>query len=300
MSVQRTLRALPLGLVGILSIACAEAMQPPPREPGSGRTIPAASLPADRTPFSADDRERIHQVDPWVARAAQAWHVDPDLIRAVIWVESRFAPRAKSPAGARGLMQLMPQTAAALAQRLGRGHPNPYDPEFNIDAGTFYLRELIARYHGEVELALAAYNAGPANVDRWRREGGLPPRSVEYVALVLRAKDRFEALWSTPQTRPVASPATVVARAAAAAPQPRSSIVVPEPPAAQPRHPAPAVTDDGTPVRYDLDRVESNYQPVVDDPPLDETPAPRTELPERSPRGRDVDVPTGIGVLPSL
>lgn len=283
-------RAVSLAIVGILSIGCAQVTEPPPRIPGSGRTV--VRLPADRTPFSADDRERIHQVDRWVARAAQTWHVDPDLVRAVIWVESRFAPKAKSPAGARGLMQLMPQTASALAQRLGRARPNPYDPEFNIDAGTYYLHELIARYDGEVELALAAYNAGPGNVDRWRREGGLPPHSLEYVALVLRAKQRFETLWTTPQTRPVAPANTMMARAPA--PRPRAPIVVPDPPARR----QPDVTEDGTPVRYDLDRVESEYRPPAEDPPLAETPAPRErhvrELPDVD------DAPTGIGVLPSL
>ena len=271
-----------LATVGILSIGCSVLSGPPPRAPGSATAVAPAPSPEALAAFSLEERERIAIVDPWVTKAAQRYAIDPDLIRGVIWVESRFQQRAKSPAGARGLMQLMPQTATGLAQQLQWARPNPYDPEFNITAGSFYLHSLLARYHGDETLALAAYNAGPGNVDRWGH-AGLPPHSREYVRLVLQAKARFEAAREQPQ-----SPArdTVLVKAERPAPPP---IVIPEPPPA-------AVTEDGTPVRYDLDRIETRYESHAEDPPMGETPT-------YSDRDEAIEVPepvVGIGVLPSV
>lgn len=104
-----------------------------------------------------------------IQQQAAAKHLDPALVAAVIYAESKFDPRT-SPAGAEGLMQLMPQTAEFLARRSGGISFHVSDlgkPRVNIAYGTYLLRYLIDHYGGNVRLALAAYNAGITNVDRW-------------------------------------------------------------------------------------------------------------------------------------
>jgi soluble lytic murein transglycosylase-like protein len=115
--------------------------------------------------------------DPIIESAAIRHAVDARIVKAVIQVESAFQPRARSPKGAMGLMQLMPKTARQYQAR------NPYDPHSNIEAGTRYLRQLLNEF--ELPLALAAYNAGESAV---RRFGGIPPyaETQAYVAKVLR------------------------------------------------------------------------------------------------------------------
>ena len=157
-------------------------------DPAGPTTDPSAVL-AD---FSADEQERILAVQGIVEQAASEHELDPSLINAMIWVESRFQPRAKSPAGARGLMQLMPATAAYLAKRMGEHNARAYDPEFNIRAGSLYLAQMLDKF-GDERLAVAAYHAGPGNVKRWVEAGeAFPDYSDAYVAKVMDARARFE------------------------------------------------------------------------------------------------------------
>jgi soluble lytic murein transglycosylase-like protein len=102
----------------------------------------------------------------FIAASAQTHGVAPELVASVIAVESNFNPNAISWKSARGLMQLMPETAARF------GVTNVFDPRQNIDAGTQYLKELLQRYNGDLALTLAAYNAGPDRVEQFR---AVPP-----------------------------------------------------------------------------------------------------------------------------
>jgi soluble lytic murein transglycosylase-like protein len=118
-----------------------------------------------------------------VDKAATVYQLDADFIHAVIHAESNGNAAAISPKGAQGLMQLMPQTATKL------GVKNSFDPAENINAGTRYLRELLARYHNDPVRALAAYNAGAGRVERYH---GIPPyrETRAYVANVIRDFNR--------------------------------------------------------------------------------------------------------------
>jgi hypothetical protein len=118
-------------------------------------------------------------IDP----AASKYGVAPELVAAVIWAESSGDPNAISSRGARGLMQLMPETAKEL------GVTRILDPRENVEGGTKYLKRMLDAHEGDVTLALAAYNAGPEAV---RRYGGIPPykETREYVGRVIRVYER--------------------------------------------------------------------------------------------------------------
>lgn len=120
------------------------------------------------------------------------YDLDPALLAAVVYVESRFDPNAESAAGAVGLMQLLPETAKGIAIRTGGTRfvvADLRDPEINVRYGAWYLSHLRDRY-GDLGLGLAAYHAGQGNVDRWRAEGsGIAfPETRAYVADVLRLR----------------------------------------------------------------------------------------------------------------
>jgi soluble lytic murein transglycosylase-like protein len=121
-------------------------------------SVPAAS--SVRATRPAADMAGRGRFDALIEEHARLQGIRTDLVRAVVQVESGFNPRALSPKGAMGLMQLMPDTARQL------GVVNPYNPEENIRGGVQYLRQLLDRY-GSEQLALAAYNAGPGAVDRY-------------------------------------------------------------------------------------------------------------------------------------
>jgi soluble lytic murein transglycosylase-like protein len=138
--------------------------------------VPAAAPEAPPTPASVD-------IPTAIAAASDRHGIDADLLYSVIRAESDFNPRAVSPKGACGLMQLMPPTAGKL------GVADSFDAASNVEAGTRYLRELLDRYHYDLAKALAAYNAGPARVDQYH---GVPPfhETRVYVARIIHDYNR--------------------------------------------------------------------------------------------------------------
>jgi len=177
--------------IGVDSSADADAASNTPRARGvvlNGATLALSNrtfrISRPRTGACADCNYAT--MEPLIRNVSRAVGVDPALVAAVIDVESGFNRRAVSPAGAQGLMQLMPATAQ------GFGVSDVYDPVQNVAAGTLYLDQMLRQFSGNLSYALAAYNAGEANV---RSYGGIPP-FAETQAYVPRVLSRYAAFRS--------------------------------------------------------------------------------------------------------
>jgi soluble lytic murein transglycosylase-like protein len=160
---------------------------PPPQAPAAKLKTAATKNNLPYTPTPAEMRELL-------AHAGTAHNIDADLLASVVRAESNGQVRAVSRAGAQGLMQLMPATANGL------GVQDAFRADQNIAGGTAYLDALLTKYHDNIALALAAYNAGPAAVDRYH---GIPPyrETQAYVARVIREFNRRKQIALVARTR---------------------------------------------------------------------------------------------------
>ena len=192
----------------VVKIEPEEVFQPIPQPPAA-----APAPPPNQPPY--------HE---FVLAAASRYGVDAELINSVMEVESHFDSKAISPKNARGLMQLLPETAARL------GVKDIFDPKENIDAGTHYLHDLLQLYNNDLTLALAAYNAGPDKVQKY---GDVPPYR-ETQSYVKQVKKKYQKNKSAPVTKTTAPPAS-----------PASPNAAPPAPSASPTAP----TGSGTPLR---------------------------------------------------
>jgi soluble lytic murein transglycosylase-like protein len=164
-------------------IAAVEQLPDLPALAKSAEGAPLQYSPSAKSSLTQDTRLSPADLHEMLATAGSAHNVDEDLLASVVKAESGGNPRAVSRTGARGLMQLMPGTASEL------GVKDSFQPQQNVSGGTAYLDSLLTRYHDNMALALAAYNAGPLAVDRYR---GIPPyrETQAYVARVIHEFNR--------------------------------------------------------------------------------------------------------------
>lgn len=179
---------LALALAGSMNSGEGRAAVPPGLYMGNGKNEINRQHNYESVKAAAQSRKGGRQWDDGlnglIARVADKYKLDPALLKAVVKVESNFNPRAVSPAGAMGLMQLMPKTAASLGVR------DAFDVQENLEGGARYLKSMLDRFHGNVDLALAAYNAGPGAV---KKHGGVPPyrETMEYLRTVKENRKEF-------------------------------------------------------------------------------------------------------------
>jgi soluble lytic murein transglycosylase-like protein len=212
------------GLVAQPQVRHAEQLALFDRQAAVAITIPGATAPAPKAPVSAPeaaapldrDGERVLSLAPALAAAARDHDIDPLLLHAIAHVESRHNPQAVSPAGARGLMQVMPATA----RRFGVSAPERtlHDVETNLDASASYLRQLRARFGGDLRLMLAAYNAGEGAVEKHGRTVPPYPETQAYVRDVMAIYRRLREAFT------VSGTGALVARDNAGAPEARGSL----------------------------------------------------------------------------
>lgn len=183
------IRSTPLTSAAVAERTPAAPATATKRAPATRKGAPALPAAGSKraTPAAGNSRpRRTNDVPPALAgifrEAAERYSLDPLLLAAVARQESRFRPDAVSPVGARGVMQLMPRTAAELGVR------NSFDARQNIFGGARYLRRMLDQFGGRIDLSLAAYNAGPGAV---RKHRGIPPyrETTAYVAAIRRDYD---------------------------------------------------------------------------------------------------------------
>jgi hypothetical protein len=159
---------------------------------------------AERMSLGDRDRRRLART---IVLEADAAGLDPLLVLAVIEVESSFDPSAESSAGAAGLMQLVPATLRAVAEREGLGEVDPLDPVDNVRVGIRYLKRCLDSYRSSEELGLMAYNAGPNRILSLLRGGEVPLRYYGYPTRVLELRGRLTASAERAAGRPASADA---------------------------------------------------------------------------------------------
>lgn len=181
---RNTSKLLTAVLLSLLLVACSDSG----KTKSSGRTTQVTestggydvgSLPSSQLNLSGSLQQRQKTLSPMVNKIAREVGVDPFFVHAIISAESAYKPGAKSHAGAMGLMQMMPGTARRF------NVSNPYDPAQSIRGGATYLKWLLKKFGGNMQLAAAGYNAGEGNVDKYKRRIPPFPETQAYVPKVM-------------------------------------------------------------------------------------------------------------------